>query len=100
MATVAAAGRIDVISDAICPWCYIGKRRLERALADRPDVEAQITWRAFQLNPWMPAAGIPREEYLKAKFGHSLLGTPASLWGGYTQSSRWQVYHGASSRPL
>ena len=63
--------RIDIYSDTICPWCYIGKRRLERALADRPDVEAQITWRAFQLNPWMPAAGIAREEYLKAKFGQS-----------------------------
>ncbi len=63
--------RIDIYSDTICPWCYIGTRRLERALAERPDVEAQINWRAFQLNPWMPAAGVAREEYLKAKFGQS-----------------------------
>lgn len=63
--------RIDIYSDTICPWCYIGKRRLERALAERPDVEAHINWRAFQLNPWMPAAGVSREEYLKAKFGAS-----------------------------
>lgn len=63
--------RIDIYSDTICPWCYIGKKRLEKALAQRPDVEAHIHWRAFQLNPWMPAAGVPREEYLRAKFGSS-----------------------------
>jgi predicted DsbA family dithiol-disulfide isomerase len=63
--------RIDIYSDTICPWCYIGKRRLEKALAQRPDVDARVHWRAFQLNPWMPAAGIAREEYLKAKFGAS-----------------------------
>ncbi|HKK28765.1 MAG TPA: DsbA family oxidoreductase [Alphaproteobacteria bacterium] len=61
--------RIDIYSDTICPWCYIGKRRLERALAQRPDVEARIHWRAFQLNPWMPAGGVAREDYLRAKFG-------------------------------
>ena len=63
--------RIDIYSDTICPWCYIGKRRLEKALAQRPDVDARIHWRAFQLNPWMPAGGIAREEYLKAKFGQA-----------------------------
>ena len=61
--------RIDIYSDTICPWCYIGKRRLEKALAQRPDVDVRIHWRAFQLNPWMPAGGVAREEYLKAKFG-------------------------------
>jgi predicted DsbA family dithiol-disulfide isomerase len=61
--------RIDIYSDTICPWCYIGKRRLERALAERPDVQPQIHWRAFQLNPWMPTGGVAREEYLRAKFG-------------------------------
>jgi predicted DsbA family dithiol-disulfide isomerase len=61
--------RIDIYSDTICPWCYIGKKRLQRALSARPDVEAQIQWRAFQLNPWMPAAGVTRAEYLQAKFG-------------------------------
>lgn len=62
---------IDIYSDTICPWCYIGKRRLQRALSARPDVQPTIRWRAFQLNPWMPPAGVPREEYLRAKFGES-----------------------------
>lgn len=60
---------IEIYSDAICPWCFIGKRRLERARAMRPDVQLEIKWRAFQLNPWMPAEGMSRAEYLTAKFG-------------------------------
>jgi predicted DsbA family dithiol-disulfide isomerase len=60
---------IDVVSDVVCPWCYIGKRRLERALALRPDVPVEIRWRPFFLNPWVPRAGISRDEYLEAKFG-------------------------------
>lgn len=64
-------GRIDVISDAICPWCYIGKRQLERAL----DIMAAhhcsvaVAWHPFQLNPDMPADGAEREKYRIAKFG-------------------------------
>ena len=61
--------QIDIISDTICPWCYIGKRRLERALAQREELEVEITWRPFQLNPEMPAGGLDREAYLNAKFG-------------------------------
>ena len=61
--------QIDIVSDVICPWCFIGKRRLERALALRPDLAATLSWRAFQLNPDMPANGIPRELYLSARFG-------------------------------
>ncbi len=61
--------RIDIYSDTICPWCYIGKKRLQRALSARPEIKPEIHWRAFQLNPWMPAAGVPRAEYLQAKFG-------------------------------
>jgi len=61
--------QIDIYSDAICPWCFIGKRRLERAVAARPGLELEITWRPFQLNPEMPAEGIDRQEYLAAKFG-------------------------------
>ena len=61
--------RIDVFTDAVCPWCFIGKRRLERALALRGDCAADIRWRPFQLNPWMPAEGMSRAEYLVAKFG-------------------------------
>ena len=65
---------IDIISDVVCPWCYIGKRRLEQALEqyaiDHPDADPpEIRWRPFQLNPDMPAAGIPRQEYIRRKFG-------------------------------
>lgn len=61
--------RIDVISDTVCPWCFIGKRRLERALAERPDLEPEIVWHPFQLNPDMPAEGLDRQRYLELKFG-------------------------------
>ncbi len=61
--------QIDIVADVACPWCFIGKRRLERALALRPDIVATRSWRAFQLNPDMPAEGISREFYLAAKFG-------------------------------
>jgi len=61
---------IDIYSDIVCPWCYVGKRRLERALAHLNDgVQARITWRPFQLNPTMPLDGMDRATYLKAKFG-------------------------------
>lgn len=64
-------GRIDVISDAICPWCYIGKRQLERALDILASNHCSITvaWHPFQLNPDMPAEGVEREKYRIAKFG-------------------------------
>src|SRR5277367_6136023 len=65
------AGRIDVVSDAICPWCYIGKRHLEHALrllaAD--GLRFSVEWNAFQLNPDMPKAGVDRASYRAAKFG-------------------------------
>jgi predicted DsbA family dithiol-disulfide isomerase len=61
---------IEVISDAICPWCWIAKRRLDRAIAAiAPDVTASITWRPFELNPEMPKAGADRRAYRSAKFG-------------------------------
>ncbi len=61
---------IEVVSDVVCPWCYIGKRRLEKALALLEDeVEATVTWLPFQLNPAMPKEGMAREEYRRAKFG-------------------------------
>lgn len=63
--------RIDVIFDTVCPWCYIGKHRFERALSLRPDVRAEIRWRPFLLNPEMPAAGLDRQIYLERKFGSS-----------------------------
>lgn len=63
--------QIDVISDTVCPWCLIGKRRLEGALAARPDLDVRVTWRAYQLNPDLPPEGMARDAYLQAKFGGS-----------------------------
>jgi len=61
---------IDIISDTVCPWCFIGKRRLERALAEKgEEPKVFIGWRPFQLNPDMPAEGMDRKAYLEAKFG-------------------------------
>ena len=60
---------IDVISDVICPWCYIGKKRLEKGLALRPDVATEIRWRPYQLDPTIPMGGIDRQLYLLQKFG-------------------------------
>ena len=60
---------LDVVSDVVCPWCYIGKRRLERALALADDVDVSVRWRPFFLNPWIPREGIDRDKYLEAKFG-------------------------------
>jgi predicted DsbA family dithiol-disulfide isomerase len=60
---------IDIVSDTVCPWCFIGKRRLERAMAERPGYRFQIGWRPFQLNPDMPRAGMDRPQYLNLKFG-------------------------------
>jgi len=62
--------KIEIVSDVICPWCYIGKRRLEKALALLGgDAAPEVTWLPFQLNPGMPREGMPRAEYRRAKFG-------------------------------
>ncbi len=60
---------VEVVADVICPWCYIGKRRLERALAAWPDDGPRVRWRAYQLNPDMPTGGMDRGQYMAAKFG-------------------------------
>jgi predicted DsbA family dithiol-disulfide isomerase len=61
---------VDVVSDVICPWCFIGKRRLEKALrALAPQVEPQVVWHPFELNPEMPREGTERRAYRRAKFG-------------------------------
>jgi predicted DsbA family dithiol-disulfide isomerase len=60
---------IDIVSDVVCPWCYIGKRRLEAALDARGQPPREIRWHPFQLNPDIPAAGVDRRGYLEAKFG-------------------------------
>ncbi len=61
--------KLDIMSDPICPWCYIGKTQLDTALAARPDHPFTIEWHPFQLNPDMPAGGMDRRAYLEAKFG-------------------------------
>ena len=61
--------KVMIVSDTICPWCYVGKRRFERALAERTEVKPDIEWRPFQLNPEMPAEGLDRKAYMRAKFG-------------------------------
>jgi predicted DsbA family dithiol-disulfide isomerase len=60
---------IDVISDVVCPWCFIGKRRLEKAIALKPEIAVTVRYRPFFLNPWVPREGISREHYLTQKFG-------------------------------
>ena len=60
---------LDIFSDPICPWCFIGKARLERALESRPDHPFDIRWHPFQLNPDMPPEGMERDAYLGTKFG-------------------------------
>jgi predicted DsbA family dithiol-disulfide isomerase len=60
---------IDVVSDIVCPWCYIGKRRLEQAIALNPDIPVEVRWRPYFLNPWVPREGMSRADYLTRKFG-------------------------------
>jgi len=61
--------QLDIFSDPICPWCLIGKRRLERALRERLEPGLTVRWRAFQLNPDMPREGMDRTDYVVRKFG-------------------------------
>jgi predicted DsbA family dithiol-disulfide isomerase len=67
--TMAEAIKLDIMSDPICPWCYIGKAHLDKALAAHPDHPFVIEWHPFQLNPDMPAEGMGRRDYLEGKFG-------------------------------
>jgi predicted DsbA family dithiol-disulfide isomerase len=69
--TAEAAGsvHVDVVSDVVCPWCYVGKRRLEEAIAIVPDIAVDVAWRPYFLNPWIPREGIDRQTYLETKFG-------------------------------
>ncbi len=69
--TAEASGsvHVDVVSDVVCPWCYVGKRRLEEAIALVPDISVDIAWRPYFLNPCIPREGIDRQTYLETKFG-------------------------------
>ena len=60
---------VDVISDVVCPWCYLGKRRLARAIGLLPEIQVIVHWRPFRLDPTIPPEGVAREDYLTAKFG-------------------------------
>lgn len=60
---------VTVVSDVVCPWCFIGKRRLEKAIALVSDLAVEVTWHPYFLNPWIPRSGISRAEYLTTKFG-------------------------------
>ena len=61
--------RIDVVSDVVCPWCFIGKHRLEKALALASDVPVEVHYRPYYLNEWIPVEGMSRDQYLTTKFG-------------------------------
>ena len=61
--------RVEIVSDTICPWCFVGKRRFELALKSRPQPGLSLTWRPYQLNPTMPREGVDRKSYLVSKFG-------------------------------
>ena len=66
---------IDVVSDVICPWCFLGKRRLDAALAQLPDLDVFVRWRPFMLDPTIPAEGLDRQQYMLNKFGPERLKT-------------------------
>lgn len=67
--------KIDVVSDVICPWCFLGKRRLDKALSLLPDIKAEINFRPFFLDPTIPSEGLDRHAYMTAKFGEERLKT-------------------------
>ncbi len=77
---------VDIVSDTICPWCYIGKRRFERALAMSGRNDVAVSWRPFQLNPDMPAEGMTRDDYVRAKFGGG--DRPRQIYQAIAESGR------------
>ena len=60
---------IDIVSDIVCPWCYVGKKHLEAALAEMPEIDAVVRWHPFQLDPTIPPEGLDRKAYMRQKFG-------------------------------
>lgn len=67
--TASVSVTIDVVSDIVCPWCFIGSKRLEKAIAAAGSVAAHVSWRPFQLDPGIPAQGLNRRDYMLGKFG-------------------------------
>ncbi|MEM1431908.1 MAG: DsbA family oxidoreductase [Pseudomonadota bacterium] len=78
--------KLDILSDPICPWCYIGKSRLDAALADRPGAPFAIEYHPFQLNPDMPPGGMDRRTYLETKFGGKA--QAAEVYGRIDEAAR------------
>ena len=77
---------VDIVSDTICPWCYIGKRRFERALELSGRTDIAVAWRPFQLNPDMPPEGMTRDDYVRAKFGGG--DRPRQIYQAIAESGR------------
>src|SRR5262249_54713705 len=77
---------VDIVSDTICPWGYMGKRRFERALAQSGRDDVAISWRPFQLNPDMPPEGMTRDDYVRAKFGGG--DRPRQIYQAIAESGR------------
>lgn len=83
--------KLDILSDPICPWCYIGKAHLDRALAAHPDHPFAIEWHPFQLNPDMPPEGMDRRDYLETKFGGKA--NAAKVYGRIEDAARAAGLH-------
>jgi predicted DsbA family dithiol-disulfide isomerase len=77
---------VDIVSDTVCPWCYIGKRRFERALDLSGRNDVALSWRPFQLNPDMPPEGMTRDDYVRAKFGGG--DRPRQIYQAIAESGR------------
>lgn len=84
--------QIDIVSDVVCPWCYIGKHRFERALA-LLDVPVKVRWWPFFLNPWVPREGMSREDYLTAKFGSVAAYQDIAIRVAQAAAEEGLVYH-------
>jgi predicted DsbA family dithiol-disulfide isomerase len=92
--------RVEIASDVVCPWCYIGKRRLEKALALLKDeIKPRLRWLPFQLNPGMPKEGMPRAEYRKAKFARPARSMRASSPRAGARASS-SLSSASSARPI
>jgi len=69
MSDARPAVTVEVVSDLVCPWCYIGQRRIEAAIAGLPEIDVGLHWRPYQLDPTIPAKGMDRRDYMLGKFG-------------------------------
>ena len=85
--------RIDIYSDTVCPWCYLGKRRFELAMAARPQYEPRVTWRPFELNPDLPPEGVDRAAFLASR-----MGTPERVAEAHTELTRQGAASGIEFR--